>query len=204
MVTHNIHDIMPRSVANGPGKRMVVWYQGCTLGCAFCFNKPTHSQAGGDVLSTGELLAMLNLQSPAQRSAGLDGITISGGEPLQQAEAVAELVEALRNYHPDLSIIVLTGFNSLQLESMINTNQHVAYIMQHVDVVIAGRYDVTQRAAAGYIGSHNKEIIMVTRKHQLHEFESVPEWEVGFSGDGVIRITGVGPEGADELLKLIT
>ena len=43
-VSAAIHAIEPRSRANGPGARFVVWLQGCTLGCPGCFNPATHAR----------------------------------------------------------------------------------------------------------------------------------------------------------------
>ena len=39
----NLHALLPRSRANGPGVRLVLWFQGCTLGCPGCFNPTTHA-----------------------------------------------------------------------------------------------------------------------------------------------------------------
>ena len=50
-----IHAIEPRSRANGPGVRFVVWLQGCTLGCPGCFNPSTHAAAGGRELDLASL-----------------------------------------------------------------------------------------------------------------------------------------------------
>ena len=50
-----IHAREPRSRANGPGSRFVVWMQGCTLGCAGCFNPTTHDGAGGREIAIEEI-----------------------------------------------------------------------------------------------------------------------------------------------------
>ncbi|MBZ0237815.1 MAG: radical SAM protein, partial [Deltaproteobacteria bacterium] len=71
-----VHAREPRSRANGPGTRFVIWMQGCSLGCPGCFNPTTHAPAGGELVDTAALLA----EVAATR--GLDGLTLSGGEPL--------------------------------------------------------------------------------------------------------------------------
>jgi len=45
----NLYHYEPLSLVNGPGKRAVVWVQGCTLGCPGCFNPQTHSVAAGKI-----------------------------------------------------------------------------------------------------------------------------------------------------------
>ena len=50
-----LHAFLPRSRANGPGVRAVIWVQGCSLGCPGCFNPQTHAFSGGEVVTVEEL-----------------------------------------------------------------------------------------------------------------------------------------------------
>ncbi|MCA9796206.1 MAG: 4Fe-4S cluster-binding domain-containing protein, partial [Candidatus Eremiobacteraeota bacterium] len=84
-----IADIVWSSRANGPGPRAVVWVQGCSLGCAGCFNPHTHDFQAGRWLPVPDLVEQL-------RGLPVQGLTISGGEPLQQARAVGALVSRLK------------------------------------------------------------------------------------------------------------
>ncbi len=68
-----VHAVEPRSRANGPGERFVVWLQGCTLGCAGCFNPLTHDAAGGSAIAIDELVARM------AATRGIEGLTLSGG-----------------------------------------------------------------------------------------------------------------------------
>jgi anaerobic ribonucleoside-triphosphate reductase activating protein len=81
-----VHAVEPRSQANGPGVRFVVWSQGCTLGCPGCFNPGTHpvTAAGAGEWPPGELAA-----AAAAQAGCIEGVTLTGGEPLQQPAAVA-------------------------------------------------------------------------------------------------------------------
>ena len=74
-----VHAVDPRSRANGPGVRFVIWLQGCTLGCAGCFNPATHPEIGGSELHVDEQIDILS------------GIEI-GKRPVER-EAVEGLVE---------------------------------------------------------------------------------------------------------------
>ncbi len=86
-----LHHFLPTSRANGPGLRAVIWLQGCTLGCPGCFNPQTHSKKGGDWVSVDQLFSqVMALQSEIQ------GVTISGGEPLQQMRPLLKLLQRLR------------------------------------------------------------------------------------------------------------
>jgi anaerobic ribonucleoside-triphosphate reductase activating protein len=86
-----IHHFLPASYANGPGCRAVLWVQGCPLHCPGCFNSDTHAFAQGRWVAVDELAReMITL---GQR---IQGLSISGGEPLAQAPALAELLRRVK------------------------------------------------------------------------------------------------------------
>lgn len=76
-MTLRLHAFLPRSRANGPGWRSVVWVQGCSLGCPGCFNPQTHNREEvGEAVEVAEVMQRI-------LAAGTEGVTVSGGEPLQ-------------------------------------------------------------------------------------------------------------------------
>jgi anaerobic ribonucleoside-triphosphate reductase activating protein len=79
-----LHAFIPASRANGPGLRAVVFFQGCTLACRGCFNPETHSFAGTEV--TVDAVAEQVIRTREEH--GVEGVTFSGGEPMQQAPAL--------------------------------------------------------------------------------------------------------------------
>ena len=76
-----IHGLVMGSRANGPGLRAVIYFQGCTLGCRECWNPKTHRFSGAE-RSIAEISDSVVLAHDARP---LDGVTFSGGEPMQQA-----------------------------------------------------------------------------------------------------------------------
>src|SRR3989442_11694395 len=98
-----IHGFEPASAANGPGTRAVVWVQGCTLGCPGCFNPSTHPRAGVES-TVDDLFARI-----AGLGAGIEGVTITGGEPLQPRGPVVALLQRIRAA-TSLSVILLTRY----------------------------------------------------------------------------------------------
>ena len=95
-----LHAVELASRANGPGLRSVVWFQGCTLGCSGCFNPGTHDSGGGYDTEVESLAEQL-LSAP-----NIEGISISGGEPFQQPDALADLVARLgRRLSPSWSSV---------------------------------------------------------------------------------------------------
>lgn len=77
----------------GPGTRVGIWVQGCDIGCAGCASVDTWDRADGTDLTVAELVAAVDR---LVGDGACDGVTISGGEPLDQSEALVELIPALR------------------------------------------------------------------------------------------------------------
>jgi pyruvate formate lyase activating enzyme len=86
-----IQSIHSFSTVDGPGTRVVVFLQGCPVGCIFCHNPDSWDFNGGATIAVEELLRRLERFRPFLRQAGL---TISGGEPLAQPEFVLEFMAA--------------------------------------------------------------------------------------------------------------
>lgn len=181
--TIEIHAFEPASRSNGPGLRAVIWVQGCSLGCLGCFNPASHAFGGGECVPTAAILKrVISLQDR------IEGLTISGGEPLQQPEAIIELLEALR-MRTELSSIVFSGFTWEE----ISRKAWATRLAACADVVIAGRYDQRWHIASGLRGSTNKRIQLLTNRYTRDQIERTPETEAIVGTDGSIVLTGVQP-----------
>lgn len=92
MVTGRIHSIETMGLVDGPGIRVVVFFQGCALRCKYCHNPDTWAQSGGEEYTPEELVKKLErFKSYFSTSGG--GITFSGGEPLRQPEFLLEVLK---------------------------------------------------------------------------------------------------------------
>lgn len=176
-----LHAFEPASRANGPGLRAVVWFQGCTLGCPGCFNPATHDPHGGYQSDTACLAAEILASAPQ-----IDGISISGGEPFQQPDALLDLLTRLAGSR--LSRLVFTGYTLDE----IHRYRLGPEILRHLDILIAGRYDTSQRVAKGLLGSSNQQIHLLTGRHNLAELAAPPrEWIL--HRDGTVTGSGIHP-----------
>jgi anaerobic ribonucleoside-triphosphate reductase activating protein len=178
-----IHQLLNASRTNGPGLRAVVWTQGCSLGCPGCFNPETHDFKPGERVSIDVLASTLLDLAP-----GIEGITISGGEPFQQAPALAELLHIVRRSSP-LSVIVFSGYTLPEL----NKIPAASRVLASIDLLIAGRYVQASRLAAGLVGSVNKTLHFLTPRYTSSDLESVPEAEVIINPDGGVVLSGIHP-----------
>ena len=106
MSTLRLSAFVPASRVNGPGKRVVVWVQGCDLACPGCFNPATHSRVGGTAESS-RVVAERVLEARTEHTTG---VTFSGGEPFQQAEGLARCAEHLRVAWPEVSLMAFSGY----------------------------------------------------------------------------------------------
>jgi len=187
-----LHHFLPLSYANGPGARAVIWVQGCTLGCPGCFNAPTHPTKGGEVISVDSLFErILTTQGT------IEGITISGGEPLQQMAAVARLIERVKA-ETRLSVVLFSGFSWEELTRMgqsqqVNSPDYPLPLLKNVDVLIAGRYVQQFHLARDLRGSSNKTLHFLTDRYTASDMEAVPLGEIVLTAEGEIIMSGIEP-----------
>ena len=177
-----IHALERHSVANGPGLRYVVWFQGCTLGCPGCFNPATHDGGAGELVDTDALAADIQSTSPV-----LEGLTISGGEPFQQPAALLDLLQ--RTSGTGLSRLVFSGYTKAETEALPLGPQ----ILAHIDVLVAGRYESAQRTGEALLGSANQTVHFLTARYGPHDLRAVPSREWILHADGSVTSSGINP-----------
>lgn len=92
-MTGRIHSFQSLGTVDGPGVRCVVFMQGCPLRCACCHNPDTWDFSGGEEFEADELVKKIARFKSYIKNGG---VTVSGGEPLMQAEFVTELFRKLK------------------------------------------------------------------------------------------------------------
>ncbi len=90
----NVHSFQSLGAVDGPGLRCTLFLQGCPLRCAYCHNPDTWCFGGGTNYSAEEIFTKIMRYKSYISHHG--GVTISGGEPLMQAEFIAELFTLLK------------------------------------------------------------------------------------------------------------
>ena len=178
----NVHKILRGSRANGPGLRNVVWVQGCTLRCPGCFNPLTHDPKAGKQYTAeavcNELLSADTL---------CEGITISGGKPFQQPEALAELLKLLRRKNSP-PILVFSGYTGTELRS----DPLFAPILTNVDALICGPYRKDLPPAYNrFCSSENQELILLSDRYTEADFRDLPLSEVFIDPQGAAEFSGI-------------
>jgi len=130
-----------RSISDGPGIRTVVYLQGCTLHCKGCHNKSTWDTNCGLKYDVTELAYELKEKSLNHK------ITISGGEPFFQKEAVIALIKELEGC--DLCLYTSSNYDEVPIE-----------ILPYLHYLKVGKYKQELRCTTlPYIGSSNQKFI---------------------------------------------
>jgi anaerobic ribonucleoside-triphosphate reductase activating protein len=190
-----VHAIMPASRANGPGLRCVVFVQGCNLNCAGCFNSWSHTFHGPDHAIEAILAEVVHWC----RQHALEGVTFSGGEPMQQADDLAELLQDLRTALPTLSLGMFTGYSEKELKTGryftrhgVDRDQRRALwrsIRGQLDFAVMGRFNRLQPSDAPMRSSANQVLRLFSGRYSESDFGEQTV-EITIAADGLTRTTG--------------
>lgn len=113
---------------NGPGNRLVIWVQGCKFNCKGCFNPETHPYTKEHLMDVVDLAKMIN------EDAQIEGITISGGEPLDYPKQIQSLLSSLEHR---ITTIIYSGYHYEDVVS----NEDLMKVVKRADLSIIGRYN---------------------------------------------------------------
>lgn len=94
-VVGRVHSVLPGAAVDGPGLRYLVFMAGCNYRCLYCHNPDTWKRDGGEETKLGDLVARIASYRPFLAKGG--GVTISGGEPLVQADFVGALLSRVKS-----------------------------------------------------------------------------------------------------------
>lgn len=106
-----IHSIESYATVDGPGIRMIVFFQGCPLQCKYCHNRDTWDFGGGQLMDTDEVIEQFKKYLPFYLKSG-GGLTASGGEPTYQPEFLNELFYKVKALEANTAINT-TGYVNL-------------------------------------------------------------------------------------------
>ena len=147
-----IAGIEEESIVDGPGIRLVVFTQGCNHKCVGCHNPGTHSFNGGSLIEIDDIVKMVK-ENPL-----LDGITLSGGDPFEQALECSILAKKVKDL--GLSVVTYTGYTFEQILQ----NKDFRELLLQTDTLIDGKFDISKKSMMlQFRGSTNQRIIDVKK-----------------------------------------
>lgn len=178
----------------GPGQRVGIWFQGCSIRCPGCISVDTWAHGRGST----KVDAVLSAISPW--AAVADGLTVSGGEPFEQADALRQLLQGWRNLSKG-DILVFTGFELDSVAPWLATNPDL------IDALVTGPYIRDAPQALALRGSDNQELHILTAlglRIAAYERPVTPEdrrLDVMFDSDGGAWFAGIPAPGDFERLR---
>ncbi len=155
-----IAGIVTESIVDGPGFRFVIFTQGCKHRCPGCHNPQTHPFEGGTSVSVASLLAQVK-ENPL-----LDGVTLSGGEPFEQAEACTQLARGAHGL--GLNVMTYTGYT---YEALTGSESCPALkgLLDATDILVDGPFELAKKnRLLKFRGSENQRIIDVKKSKEAN------------------------------------
>ena len=142
---------LDNSLVYGEGLRSVLFVSGCRHNCPGCHNKCMQDFNYGDNVSLGEILSRIKSNIPL-----IKGVTFSGGDPFEQAEALSCLAVEIKDM--GLNIWCYSGYT---YEEILKSNdKNKLGLLDKIDVLVDGRYEEKQKKGSlKYTGSSNQKII---------------------------------------------
>jgi anaerobic ribonucleoside-triphosphate reductase activating protein len=191
-----VHALIPASRANGPGLRAVVFFQGCSIGCPKCWNPSTHPFHGPEIKVDAVVEEVLR----AGQEHTLEGITFSGGEPMQQADSLLALMRSLRQQAPALSFGMFSGYAEQELNKGQywiwgddSSEHHRIRLWQEIraclDFAILGRFNQAQPSNTPLRTSRNQVLRLFSDRYSPTDF-SEQLTEVSILEGGRTEVTG--------------
>jgi anaerobic ribonucleoside-triphosphate reductase activating protein len=177
----NIAHIVEATQAEGPGLRFVVWVQGCLKRCKGCCNADLLRIEPANLVRSGDIIN--RLKNVAQQY-DLEGITFLGGEPLLQAEGLADVAEEAQKL--SLSVMVFSGYERVELvESRFIGSQR---LLNATDLLIDGEFDNTQiETVRNWVGSTNQHFHYLTNRYspeiEIRKLTVTNEWRIDLNGN---------------------
>lgn len=168
----------------GPGRRVGVWFQGCSIRCAGCISTDTWSASGGSTTVD----AVLALVQPW--AAVADGLTVSGGEPFDQILPLRELLQAWRRIS-SANVLVFTGREYSDVAAWLSENGGL------VDALVSGPFDQKVPQTKALRGSDNQQLHVLTERGlpiSVYERTVVPgdrRLDVMFDASGLAWFAGI-------------
>jgi anaerobic ribonucleoside-triphosphate reductase activating protein len=159
----------------GFGTRVGVWFQGCAIGCRGCISQDTWNPGNPD-----DAVPVENVLGWIQERGPVDGLTVSGGEPFDQSEALAALVEGFRALPTaaGADVLIYSGYTATALQRRHGDTWRIG------DATITGPY-LAARPGDALRGSGNQEIHLHTDLGQARYGSSPP-------AEGKVQVAATG------------
>ena len=157
MAPIRIAAVVPVTEAEGPGARFAVWVQGCAIRCPGCCNPHMFDAEGGEAVEPEDLLARLD-----EVRGRVEGITLLGGEPFEQAAALVPFVRGARERGS--SVVAFSGYRIEELRR--DRPPSARELLDAVDLLVDGPFVTSLPGSRRrWAGSDNQDFHFLTDRY---------------------------------------
>ena len=169
----------------GPGRRVGLWLCGCSRKCYGCSNPELWYQKEEYETSPENVFRLINKIIAVNE---IDGFTVTGGEPLDQADDLAQLIKMLLSISDD--ILIYSGYLIEELKN--RQDDPTKYILSSAAVLIDGAYVENLNDNSVLRGSSNQRIHILNRKYEkmYHDYLSIAHNQIQnfTTGSGIVSV----------------
>ena len=143
-------------------------------------------------------ISPLELLGKIKAASDIEGLSISGGEPLEQPELIADLLHMIQTekakeestFRSDFSILLFSGYTLSQIQA----TSHGPELLDMTDILVAGPF-IADKASDQhpFLGSNNQRIHFLSSRYSPKDFLNVPLAEVIIDEAGTVHLSGVRP-----------
>lgn len=167
------------SIVDGPGLRFAVFVQGCSHHCPGCHNLKSQDPSGGQIRTLDSLMEEIKANGLVH------DVTLSGGEPFEQAAACAELARRLKD--EGYGLWAYSGYLYEDLCEKAKEEPAIGQLLELADVLVDGPFIEAQKSLGlEWKGSANQRVIdlaatrqaghIVLWTHQEEDFNRPLKW----------------------------
>jgi anaerobic ribonucleoside-triphosphate reductase activating protein len=180
----NVAEIDIVEGAAGPGRRFVIWLQGCLKRCDGCANGPFLTKQVAHVYEVAELLNVLSTAGEC------DGVTLSGGEPVLQARALLPFLKAIRERR--LTVMCYTGYQLAELAEQ-SPDPILNEFLSYIDLLVDGEYQAELGRAGVYRPTSNQRLHFISNRITPESCTAPVETVFNLTGGRAV-VTGTLPD----------
>ncbi len=168
--------VIRESIVDGPGLRFVVFTQGCPHHCPGCQNPHTHTFGQGTPTPVSKIMDEI------KKNPLLSGVTLSGGEPFCQADALAELATQVKAMGKN--VMIYSGYTLEQLMEKQKQEASILHLLKQTDWLVDGPFILEKKSLElKFRGSSNQRIIDIPhflQTKEIREVDLVPQYSPEF------------------------
>ncbi len=163
-------EIQKDSIVDGEGIRSVIWTQGCLHHCKGCHNPTTHA------FDSGFLVDVEDVKKEIEKLEAQDGITFSGGDPMEQPSSCAEIAKFCKKQ--GYNVWCYTGYTFEELLEKAKKEPEILTFLNNIDVLVDGRFILKEKSYdVIFRGSKNQRLIDVPQSLKKNKTILITKFE---------------------------